>query len=67
MCHDERGHLQFLDDAGDGVGFARPSRTEQYLIFEAFADAFDELIYRFRLVARGLEGGLDLEVHGVIC
>ncbi len=42
------------DDVRHGVGLAGPGHPEQRLEREAVADAFDELVDRLGLVARGL-------------
>ncbi len=58
---DERRALGALDDMRHGEGLARAGDPEQHLIALAAVDAGGELDDRLRLVARGLELGMDDE------
>ena len=58
---DERGLLNFLDDAGDGVGLARTGDTEEHLMLEAVLEAGGKLGDRLRLITGRLEFADDLE------
>ena len=60
---DEGGALQLLDDLGHGEGFAGAGDAEEDLVFFAGVDAGDEFGDGSGLVALGLVGGRELEVH----
>ena len=57
------GRLELLDDLGHGEGLAGAGDAEQDLIFFAGGEAGDELGDGAGLVALGLVGGDELEVH----
>ncbi len=54
-----RRALRRGDDVRHGEGLARAGDAEQHLLALALADAGDERLDRLRLVARGLELGMD--------
>ena len=60
---DEGGALQLFDDFGHGEGLAGAGDAEEDLVFFAGVDAGDEFGDRSGLVALGLVGGGELEVH----
>ena len=60
---DEGGALGLLDDLGHGEGLAGAGDAEEDLIFFAGGEAGDELGDGAGLVALGLVGGGELEVH----
>ena len=60
---DEGGALDLLDDLGHGEGFAGAGDAEQDLILLAGGEAGDEFGDGAGLVALGLVGGGELEVH----
>ncbi len=60
---DEGGALDLLDDLGHGEGLAGAGDAEEDLIFFAGGEAGDELGDGAGLVALGLVGGGELEVH----
>ncbi len=60
---DEGGALELLDDLGHGEGLAGAGDAEEDLIFFAGVEAGDELGDGAGLVALGLVGGGELEVH----
>ncbi len=64
--HDQRGHLQLLDDGRDREGLAGAGRAEQHLVAHLFLDAVHQLGDRFGLVAHGYEWGCKFEFHGFI-
>src|SRR5205085_1808087 len=51
---DERRPTEPSDDIRHRVGLAGPRYAQQRLESESICDAFGELVYRFRLVTRGL-------------
>jgi len=57
----EGGLVQLLGDPRDGVRLPRAGDAEQRLLFRARLEPLDELLDRLRLVARGLERGVDAE------
>ena len=60
---DERGALDLLDDLGHGEGLAGAGDAEQDLVLLAGGEAGDEFGDGAGLVALGLVGGGELEVH----
>ena len=59
----ERGALDFFDDARHREGLARARDAEQDLLVEAHLHALRQLFDGLRLVARGLEGRVQLKFH----
>ena len=64
MGHHQGRHIHLCDDRGHGEGLARAGGPQQHLVLLVVPDALEQLADGFRLVAGGLEGGLELEVHG---
>ena len=60
---DEGGALGLLDDLGHGEGLAGAGDAEEDLVLFAGVEAGDELGDGAGLVALGLVGGGELEVH----
>jgi hypothetical protein len=60
---DEGGALQLFDDLGHGEGLAGAGDAEEDLILFSGVDTGDELGDGSGLVALGLVGGGELEVH----
>ena len=60
---DEGGALDGLDDLGHGEGFAGAGDAEQDLVLLAGGETGDEFADGSGLVALGLVGGGELEVH----
>ncbi len=60
---DEGGALEFFDDLGHGEGLAGAGDAEEDLVFFSGADTGDEFGDGTGLVALGLVGGGELEVH----
>ena len=59
----ERGALDFFDDARHREGLARAGHAEQHLLVEPQLHALRELFDGLGLVARGLEGRVQLKFH----
>ena len=60
---DECGALYFLDDVGHGEGFTGAGNAEECLVFLALIDAFYQAGNGCGLVAGGLVGALNVELH----
>src|SRR5262245_43815048 len=60
---DQRRPLRRLDHLGHGVGLARAGDAEQHLVALVPIDPLDQFDDRLRLVAPGLEVGLDDEAE----
>ncbi len=63
MGHDQGGHLQLLDDRGNGECLAGSGRAQQHLILHSLADAVHKLNDGFRLVAGWLKWSLKFKRH----
>ena len=65
MRHNQRGHLQLLDNGCNGKRLARAGRAEQHLIPHSFADTIHKLGNRFGLVTGGYKWGLKFKGHRI--
>ena len=63
VCEDEGRTVELFDDLGHRESLAGAGDAEEDLVFFAGVEAGDELGYGSRLVALGLVGCGELEVH----
>ncbi len=66
MGHHQRGQLKLLNNVGNGEGFTGAGCAEEHLIVVAFVDAFNNFSDCFGLIAGGLVGGVEFELHASI-
>jgi hypothetical protein len=59
--------LQPFNHLSHRKGFTRSGGSQQHLVFETLLDTRDQFFDRFGLIAHGLEGRIEFEVHMEIC